>query len=386
MTPATGIYRIQGTIHLSRYTTSAPKPKDAPRDQEHTMPLICDRDGNMVPHLPAQQIKAGVRRGLLAAILQALGQEQSMRLVDFRYNAIGGVKEKRGDDEEKIPPMRTEEIDAIRAANPIISLCGGSEVKGHFMAGRLYVTNGIPEAGTYRLEQMRHARHDDTQTHPDFASLALSAEGYDEAILAAEKMDDKKDLQKESKRLTASLKKAKDDKTCDRSADIASLSAQLEAAKEGVKGAATSTLMPYNTEYVVFTAPLQVMLTLHRGSLVELGALLTGLIHQAQNDPFYGARRMVGFGEYAAVYTLGENTLTLNPFREGVVTGDLFTRALAAFQEALPQFCLAAPVRAVSKRKKAAAGDPQEETEVAADKEEVSTRDDSDLSLFTEQD
>jgi len=77
-----------------------------------------------MPVIPAASIKGSIRHLIAAAAVEDL---ENVRIQDYNRIAIGGVRQKKGSDGAENVPQSPNEAKAIKDANPIMALFGGSD-------------------------------------------------------------------------------------------------------------------------------------------------------------------------------------------------------------------------------------------------------------------
>ncbi len=123
----------------SPLTTTTPPLKNRPRDSDAPLPLpkmtVTYGDQRFtVPYMPGSGIRGKLRRCGVALLRRAF--PQGMKLHDYYYLAIGGVK--GGEQESKSDFAAAV---SLRARNPLIGLFGAG---APWMQGRLSVGHAVP--------------------------------------------------------------------------------------------------------------------------------------------------------------------------------------------------------------------------------------------------
>lgn len=291
---------------------------------------------NGTPFIPASQIKAGLRRAAVQAIVQRTGKKLA-DISSYYFNTVGGSKGK-GTNDPKAKSVGLDELQALRDKNPICGLFGGTDVLpgANFYAGRIYVANAIP-GEEYIVGTMRGARCDDSRRDPETMMGMISPEGVNEDLdqirrdnqrRTSLKADIKAEKAKFKKGMTAEERKVINDAIHD-----------LEKQLDAIKG--NSVTMPLAGFPYVLAESFKTSMTLMHVTLVELGMLLVAMDTQMKNEPFMGGHRSSGMGEFSASWTDDQNRIVLEPFQGiTIIEGDLFHKAITAFEQALPRFDL----------------------------------------------
>lgn len=285
--------------------------------------------------IPFAQIKGGLRRAALRAIVAASGKKLP-DIATYYFNAVGGVKGKKTDDDKKRDTSLSAFQD-MRMKNPINGLFGSGDVLGSFYAGRMYGAHGLPEGepvyGVYG-----GVRSDDSYRDPDGMTSLISDEALDADVAEMHRVN------RERTAIKGEIKKLKRgfaDKTLD--ADVRKK--LNDAIKEQEKaldalGGGNPVSMPLDGFPYVNAPSFVTSLTLLNVTMVELGLLVTAMEEQMLSGPYLGAHRSSGFGEFSAYWECDQGSITLEPFEKAVIQGDLFLAAREAFLAAVDGFDL----------------------------------------------
>lgn len=287
------------------------------------------------PIIPSAQIKGGLRRAALRTIVEKSGKK--IPDVDsYYFNAVGGVKAKKTEDEAKADTALTA-YQSMRLKNPITGLFGSGDVMGGMYAGHLYVGNGIPE-GDLTYGTFGGVRGDDSIRDPEGMMALLSGEGVDADIAEKRRVNRERTAIKRDIRV---LKRGFADKSLSAEGRKALNDALREKEREKDALGGNPVSMPLDGfQYVVAPGGFLSSLTLMSVTMEELGLLLAAMEEQMRTAPFMGAHRASGFGEFSAFWECSEGTVTLNPFENAVIQGDLFLEAREAFLAGVPRFDL----------------------------------------------
>lgn len=313
--------KLKGRIFIpGGYTTKWPK--------ETGLPNI-----GGTPIIPSAQIKGGLRRAALRAILGKSGRKLP-DVASYYFNAVGGVMGKK--TEEKADTALTA-YQSMRLKNPINGLFGSGDVMGGMYAGRLYVGNGMPE-GDLTRGTFRGVRSDDSRRDSEGMVALLSGTGIDADIAEMHRIN------RERTAIKNDIKKIKRgfmDKTLD--ADGRKKLNDVVRGKEkelAALGGGNAVSMPLEGFEYVIAPSFRSSLTLMSVTMEELGLLLAAMEEQMRTAPFMGAHRSSGFGEFSAYWECDQGNVTLEPFEDADIKGDLFLNARNAFLAAVDGFDL----------------------------------------------
>lgn len=357
--------RLNGRITLPLFSTTTMNSKKAEKKAKNglTMPKIF-ADGGLLPYLPASQIKGSLRRAAVRTILERQGTVLSTA-EDYYFNMVGGVKggkddtkkdgdKRNGSASEESPDEADESETAQKVSgsallrlrnylpdNPVQQLFGSGDLLGNFYPGHLYVTNAIPESTSVTEMTMDGTRTDDARVRPDLMMDTSSEEILNAVQQMFEANRNRTEIKNKMAEIIKRIRQAKKEKDNEAEDRLTAEKAELKDSLD--KENAVS--MPWSFSYASFAKPLPVRLTLsHDASLVELGLLLAAMDWQMRNEPFYGGHKTLGFGEFSAEYTCGDdNKIILSPFAKAVISGTLFTEALAEFEAVVASFSLSSP-------------------------------------------
>jgi hypothetical protein len=114
---------------------------------------------------------------------------------------------------------------------------------------------------------------------------------------------------------------------------------EQEKAKDAL-GGSNAVSMPLDGFPYVVAPSFTSSLTLMGVNMVELGLLLAAMNEQMRTAPFMGAHRSSGFGEFSAFWECDQGSITLEPFEDAAIKGELFLNAHKAFLAAVDGFDL----------------------------------------------
>lgn len=331
--------KLDGTILVpGGYTTKWPNAKKA--KTEDTLPKL-----GGIPMIPSTQIKGGLRRAALRVIL-GHRKEKLSTIKEYYFNVVGGVegkkKKTKGEDGEKPATEKEENVDvsllammAERNKNPITGLFGRGLRGGVMLAGHLYTRNFLA-SGDFQIEEFRGARADDSRRSPGMMVDMVSSASLDEDLAKMyEKNQARTVLKHQIKALYRELFKASGAKKTELDKQIKELDEKLL-----LLSGENAVSLPLDGFPYVLSPDFRGSMIAKDVTLVELGLLLYSMEEQMLTDPFLGAHRSSGFGEFSASWTSSAGSITLRPFEPAHVEGDLFLSAREAFLSAVGGFDL----------------------------------------------
>lgn len=289
--------------------------------------------------IPFTQIKGGLRRAALLAIVKASGKKLP-NVASYYFNAVGGVKGKKSEDEAKADTSLTA-FQAMRLKNPINGLFGSGDVLGSFYAGRIYGEHGKPEGGiTYGT--FGGVRSDDSRRDPDVMVSLISGEGLDEDIAELHRINKARTAIKQE---IKKLKRGFADKTLDATGKkkLSDAIREQESALADLGGSNAVSMPLEGFQYAIAPAFITSM-TLMNITMVELGLLLAAMDEQMRTAPYMGAHRTSGFGGFSAFWECEQGNVTQEPLVGAEINGELFIAAHQAFLGAVNDFDLSKEV------------------------------------------
>jgi hypothetical protein len=187
-------------------------------------------------------------------------------------------------------------------------------------------------------------RSDDSRRNPDGMVSLISGEGLDEDIAELHRINKARTtIKNEIKKLKRGF--------ADRTLDADSKKKLSDAIKEQEKaladlGGSNAVSMPLEGFTYVVAPSFVTSMTLMDVTMVELGLLLAAMDEQARTNPFLGAHRTSGFGEFSSYWECkqGRGSITQEPFDGAEIKGDLFLSAHQAFLSAVNDFDLSKEV------------------------------------------
>lgn len=299
-----------------------------PNGQRGKLPRL---DGNAF--IPFPQIKGGLRRAAVRSIVQASGRKLK-DVTSYYFNVVGGVKGSKTEEDKKRDTSLTAFQD-VRKRNPVTGLFGSGDVLGSFYAGRIFGQHGIAENPEYGI--FGGVRTDDSRRDPDGMALMISGESLDADVaemhrINTERTRIKQEIKKlkggfRNKEMSAAQKKTLND-------DIKTLEKDLK----DLDGGGNPVSMPLEGFEYVRARHFQTGMALSAVTLVELGLLIAAMETQMQTDPYLGAHRSSGFGQFSAQWTCPEGRIDLVPFEGARVEGEKLHLAKSLFLQAVPTF------------------------------------------------
>ena len=288
-----------------------------------------------LPIIPFSQIKGGLRRAAVRAIVEA-SDKKLPDVASYYFNMVGGADlGKKSEDGKRDTSLSAYQT--MREINPVAGLFGSGNVFGGMYAGRLYGNNGKPE-GELTRGVFSGVRADDAYRDPHGMADLLSSEGMDADVAELHRIN------RARTKLKGEIKKLKQGFS-NKALDADSKKKLSDAIKEKEKainelGGGNAVSMPYKGFPYVIAKSFTTNLTLLNVTLVELGLLVAAMDTQMRTAPFLGAHKTYGFGEFSAIWECAQGRVTQEPFVGATVEGDLFLEAQAAFLAAVNSFDL----------------------------------------------
>lgn len=317
--------RFSGSIFIpGGYTTQWPSKSTTKKGKTANDDSVLPRlDGEAF--IPFPQIKAGLRRAAVQAIVTASGQK--LKNVDrYYFNMVGGIKAEKEEGANHDASLTM--LEAVRQRNPVVGLFGSGDVLGTMAAGRIFGKHGMVNPNTVSYGSYGGVRSDDARRAPDLMQMLIDGDTLDEDVAKlhqknAHRTAKKKEIQKlrrDLKNMADEEKKAQFEK--------------IQKIEEEIKGVAASTLLsfPY-----VLTDCFSTGMTLVGVTQIELGMLLAAMQNQAQCNPYLGAHKSSGFGEFSAHWVLEGDTfgrVEQIPFVGIQIEGDMLQEAYDVFMDA----------------------------------------------------
>lgn len=349
MTEPTYIVRLDGALTAETpLTTTPPALKGRPHDPDHPLPLpkmvVTYGDSRAtVPYMPGSGIRGRLRRCGVEVVRPA--QPDGLRLQDYYYLAIGGVK---GVDAERKSDFAAAA--ARRAANPLIGLFGAG---APWMQGRLSVSHAIPRTPVTE-QSVTGARLDDIGAAGTAITLLRpedQAQWIEMAFHNAERS-----------RKDAMVRRLKTELSGRGRGERAELQAGLEALNREIAGHSARAYADLSVQRPLagyeFIAPGMVLtqsMTLTHATAAEIGLFVVLLRNFALN-PVIGGKAAHGNGVVSAHWTVsvresrgdavGERgDVLITPFESLTVKAPFLERCAKDFQDFLTdgRFDFAAP-------------------------------------------
>lgn len=139
---------FEGTIVPVTPVSIVPPPPEGARPERvqrlPRMPVFNDGIRAETAYIPASSIRGRLRHTAVALVIECLRNagEPGMRLRDYLFNAIGGVFDRKEEDEDRTRGIDLVAMSQAREANPLVSLFGAMTVK---LGGRLRTGHAIPK-------------------------------------------------------------------------------------------------------------------------------------------------------------------------------------------------------------------------------------------------
>ena len=123
-----------------------PPPEDKKADRMGRlprMPVFLDGVRHETAYIPASSIRGRLRHTAVALVIDTLKQagKPSLTLNDYLFNALGGVFDRKDDEEDPTKGVDLTAMASVRETNPLISLFGAMTVK---LGGKLRTGMAVP--------------------------------------------------------------------------------------------------------------------------------------------------------------------------------------------------------------------------------------------------